>query len=106
MKIHELGHIVFYVSNLKKSADFYRDVLGFTEIHRDEHTAMFSSGRTHHEMLLIEVGGSPRSEAYLCLVIVAGLRTNVTGSYVADDYVHFIKQVIRFNPFERRIPQR
>jgi len=59
MKIHELGHIVLYVSHLTTSADFYKQTLGFTEIHRDLHTALFSSGRTHHELLLIEVGGSP-----------------------------------------------
>lgn len=59
MKVHELGHIVFYVSNLASSADFYKNILGFNEIHRDLHTALFSSGRTHHELLLIEVGGSP-----------------------------------------------
>ena len=29
MQIKELGHVVFYVSNLKRSADFYRDILGF-----------------------------------------------------------------------------
>lgn len=57
MKIHELGHIVLYVSSLETSANFYRDTLGFTELHRDRHTAFYSSGRTHHEMLLIEVGG-------------------------------------------------
>jgi catechol-2,3-dioxygenase len=57
MKIHELGHVVLYVSNLQKSADFYKNILGFREISRDLHTAFFSSGRTHHEMLLIEVGG-------------------------------------------------
>ncbi len=57
MKIHELGHVVLYVSNLEKSANFYRDILGFKEIHRDSHTAFYSTGRTHHEMLLIEVGG-------------------------------------------------
>ncbi len=57
MKIHELGHIVLYVSSLETSANFYRDVLGFKELHRDLHTAFYSSGRTHHEMLLIEVGG-------------------------------------------------
>ena len=60
MKILELGHVVLYVSNLKRSADFYKDTLGFTEISRDTHTALFSSGRTHHEMLLIEIGGAPR----------------------------------------------
>jgi catechol 2,3-dioxygenase len=60
MKIHELGHVVLYVSNLKRSADFYKETLGFSEIHRDLHTALFSSGRTHHELLLIEAGGRPK----------------------------------------------
>ncbi len=59
MQIKELGHVVLYVSNLKRSADFYRNTLGFHEIHRDGGMALFSSGRTHHELLLIEVGGSP-----------------------------------------------
>ena len=46
-------------------ADFYRDTLGFREIARDTQTALFSGGRTHHEMLLIEIGGytEPRREA-------------------------------------------
>lgn len=57
MKIHELGHIVLYVSNLTQSASFYKDILGFREIHRTSQIALFSSGRTHHEMLLIEIGG-------------------------------------------------
>lgn len=57
MKIHELGHIVFFVSDLTKSADFYSKILGFKEIHRDTYTALYSTGRTHHEMLLIAVGG-------------------------------------------------
>jgi catechol 2,3-dioxygenase len=59
MQIKELGHVVLYVSNVKRSADFYRYTLGFHEIHRGEGTAIFSSGRTHHELLLIEVGGNP-----------------------------------------------
>lgn len=61
MKIHELGHVVLYVSNLGRSADFYKEILGFKQIHRDLHTALFSSGRTHHELLLIEVGGRPKN---------------------------------------------
>lgn len=64
MKIHELGHIVLYVSNLTRSADFYKNILGFTEIHRDLHTSLYSSGRTHHELLLIEVGGNPTIKEY------------------------------------------
>lgn len=59
MHIHELGHIVFYVRNLERSANFYRDTLGFTEIDRRPGAAVFSSGRTHHEMLLIEIGETP-----------------------------------------------
>lgn len=62
MKIHELGHVVLYVSHLQRSADFYKDTLGFHEINRDAHTALFSGGRTHHELLLIEVGGEPRHD--------------------------------------------
>ena len=60
MQIKELGHIVLYVTNLKQSADFYRDTLGFREIAREEGVAVFSAGRTHHELLLIEVGGEPK----------------------------------------------
>lgn len=60
MRIHELGHVVLYVTDLARSADFYRDTLGFREIHRDRQTALYSSGRTHHELLLIAIGGAPR----------------------------------------------
>ena len=59
MNIKELGHVVLFVSDLERSANFYRDILGFWEVTRDQSTAMFSSGRTHHELLLIEVGGQP-----------------------------------------------
>lgn len=61
MKIHELGHVVLYVSNLERSANFYRDTLGFNEITRDVGVAVFSSGRTHHELLLIEIGKEPKA---------------------------------------------
>jgi catechol 2,3-dioxygenase len=59
MHVHELGHLVLYVSDLERSRHFYRDVLGFTELPTDQPgfpAAAFSSGRTHHELLLIEVG--------------------------------------------------
>lgn len=63
MKIYELGHIVLFVTNLEKLADFYKSTLGFPEISRDSQTALFSGGRTHHELLLIEVGGVTESQA-------------------------------------------
>ncbi|MFI5041823.1 MAG: VOC family protein [Acidimicrobiales bacterium] len=56
MKVHELGHVVLYVRDADRSAAFYRDVLGFRQIWAGGPAAAFSSGRTHHELLLIEVG--------------------------------------------------
>lgn len=62
MKVHELGHVVLYVRDLERSRHFYRDVLGWHEISGDVPlgipAAAFTSGRTHHELLLIEVGAS------------------------------------------------
>ncbi|MFZ1654688.1 MAG: VOC family protein [Candidatus Moraniibacteriota bacterium] len=61
MKIHELGHVVLYVSDLARSQAFYRDLLGFPEIASDmPGAALFTTGRTHHELLLIGIGGIPR----------------------------------------------
>ncbi len=59
MEIKELGHLVLYVRDLARSAAFYRDVLGWREVVPETPgvpAAAFSSGRTHHELLLIEVG--------------------------------------------------
>src|ERR1019366_5504952 len=63
MEIKELGHLVLYVHNVERSAAFYRDVLGWREIFSapddgPARVAAFSapSGRTPHELLLIEVG--------------------------------------------------
>lgn len=63
MKIKELGHVVLYVSNLERSAKFYGVVLGFGEVVRMENQAVvYSGGRTHHELMLLEVGGEPESK--------------------------------------------
>ncbi len=59
MRIHELGHIVFFVSDLEKSTHFYEKILGFPLIGKQPGMAAFGAGRTHHELLLIEVGGKP-----------------------------------------------
>lgn len=61
MKARYLGHVVFYVKDLKRSLAFYRDLLGFKEVGRifDGKAAALTSGRTHHELLLIEVGAAP-----------------------------------------------
>ncbi len=63
MEVKELGHLVLYVRDIGRSSQFYRDVLGWRQIVPDDPAtvapvAMFSApgGRTHHELLLIEVG--------------------------------------------------
>jgi catechol 2,3-dioxygenase len=59
MEVKELGHIVLYVRDLERSRTFYREVLGWKEVARlGGQGAVFSSGRTHHELLLLEVGPS------------------------------------------------
>lgn len=61
MKAHYLGHVAFYVKDLERSLAFYRDVLGFQEVGRlfNGAAAALTSGRTHHELLLIPVGDAP-----------------------------------------------
>jgi len=57
--VQELGHAVLYVGNLERSVAFYGGVLGWKQIPGTlpgAPVAAFSSGRTHHELLLIEVG--------------------------------------------------
>jgi catechol 2,3-dioxygenase len=57
MKVHELGHIVLYVRDIERSRHFYAQVLGWHEItSAGDPVAAFTSGRTHHELLLIPVG--------------------------------------------------
>lgn len=69
MEIKELGHIVLYVRDVVRSATFYRDVLGWRQIFDGPELlnapiALFSSpnGRTHHELLLIEVGADAAAQ--------------------------------------------
>ncbi len=62
MKAHYLGHVVFYVRDLEKSLSFYRDLLGFEQVgefSRPFTAVALSAGRTHHEVLLIQVGDAP-----------------------------------------------
>src|SRR6478609_7153216 len=69
MQVKELGHLVLYVRDIGRSAHFYGDVLGWRQIAgpggqgvdlgpEGPPIAVFSapSNRTHHELLLIEVG--------------------------------------------------
>lgn len=57
----ELGHVVFYVRNLERSSQFYAEVVGLHRVGTifNGRATAFSGGRTHHELLLIEVGAAP-----------------------------------------------
>lgn len=57
----ELGHVVLYVRELERSGAFYREVVGLRRLGRifNGRAEVFSGGRTHHELLLIEVGDAP-----------------------------------------------
>jgi catechol 2,3-dioxygenase len=57
----ELAHVVFFVRDLERSLAFYRDVVGLDVVGTifNDRAAMLSGGRTHHELLLIEVGEAP-----------------------------------------------
>jgi len=61
VKAHYLGHVVFYVKDLQRSLGSSRDLLGFKEVGRifNGAAAALTSGRTHHELLLIQVGDAP-----------------------------------------------
>lgn len=54
----ELGHVVFYVRDIQRSSDFYERVVGLTRVGSTfgGRAVALSGGRTHHEILLIEVG--------------------------------------------------
>ena len=57
----ELGHVVFYVRELERSVQFYTEMVGLKEQGRifGDRASLLSGGRTHHELLLIEVGAAP-----------------------------------------------
>ncbi|MCW8964278.1 MAG: VOC family protein [Gammaproteobacteria bacterium] len=54
----ELGHVVYYVRDLRASLDFYEAVLGLNVVGKvfDDRTAVLTGGRSHHELMLLEVG--------------------------------------------------
>jgi catechol 2,3-dioxygenase len=104
MRIRELGHVVLYVTDLKKLANFYRDILGFREIAREvapqstiarhdaaASTALFSSGRTHHELLLIEIGGAVRRRGIEPGLYHIGFKAADSPQELREVYAHLKK---------------
>ncbi len=64
----ELGHVGMYVGDLAASVRFYRDLIGFGESGRVPGAVFLTSGRSHHELALIEPGPEavhgPRQPAF------------------------------------------
>jgi catechol 2,3-dioxygenase len=54
----ELGHVVFYVRDLQAALKFYSEAVGLVVSGTifNGRAALLTGGRTHHELLLIEVG--------------------------------------------------
>jgi len=54
----ELGHVVYYVKNLEESLKFYHEAVSFEVSGKifNGRAALMTGGRTHHELLLIQVG--------------------------------------------------
>ena len=57
----ELGHYVLYVRDVKLMTEFYTTILGLDKVGDTfgGRAVALTGGRTHHELLLIEVGNAP-----------------------------------------------
>lgn len=59
----ELGHVTLWVTDLDSSCAFYGALLGMPEVDRgivrSRRMALFSLGVQHHDLALVEVGGTP-----------------------------------------------
>ena len=81
MEVKELGHVVLFVRDLERSVHFYRDVLGFPQVATmGGRGALFSTGRTHHELLLLDVGkeAAPVSKGHRAGLYHIGLKIGET----------------------------
>jgi catechol 2,3-dioxygenase len=54
----ELSHVVYYVKNLEASLKFYHEAVGLEVSGKifNGRAALLTGGRTHHELLLIQIG--------------------------------------------------
>jgi catechol 2,3-dioxygenase-like lactoylglutathione lyase family enzyme len=49
IKVHKLGHFVYEVTDVERTATFWREVMGFIETDRNEHgMVFFRCGADHH----------------------------------------------------------
>jgi catechol 2,3-dioxygenase len=64
ISVERVGHVVLKVSDLTTALPFYRDALGLTEVATadfgDGTMVFLSTGNTHHDIGLVEVGAGAR----------------------------------------------
>jgi len=62
VKVKKLGHLVYEVSNLERSVQFWTEIMGFQISDRNEKGMVFLRyGSDHHAIGLIELAGRTRS---------------------------------------------
>ncbi len=95
MAIKELGHVVLYVSDLKRSINFYERILGFPLIVKNPGMAMFSTGRTHHELLLIEVGKKKKTKEIQAGLYHIGFKIGDSDKELQEVYKTLLKEEVK-----------
>ncbi len=64
IEVQRVGHVVLKVTDIERALVFYLDALGLNEVARhdfgDGPMAFLSSGHTHHDVRLVEVGDGVR----------------------------------------------
>lgn len=62
VKVKKLGHVVFEVSDIERSTDFWTEIMGFKVSDKNEHGMVFLRyGADHHTIALVQSKG--RNEA-------------------------------------------
>lgn len=101
IQIKELGHLVLYVKDLAKSAHFYGEILGWKKIDgpMDFPAMAFTSGRTHHELLLIEVGSAaaPLNRGHRLGLYHFGLKIGDSDQELREAILHLEKHQVTIN---------
>ncbi len=98
IEVKELGHIVLYVEDLEQSVHFYEQVLGWERLPSPTGfpAAAFTSGRTHHELLLIEVGpdAAPMTKGHRLGLYHFGLKIGDSDQDLLNALAHLEKHEI------------
>jgi catechol 2,3-dioxygenase len=91
--VSKVGHVVLNVSDLDQALSFYVDVLGLQEVARRDFgegsMAFLSTGNSHHDIALVEVGKNAGAPGALGLHHVA-LKVGDSLATLADAQKHLV----------------